>query len=156
VAFESYDEVGFNYRMTDLQAAIGLVQLDRLPGMLERRRSLAMRYSQRLSAISWLLVPVEAADCRHNFQSYMVRLQPDAPLTRDQLMQDLLNRGVSSRRGIMASHREAPYRDGNWESRLPVTALVTDSAIVLPLFYEMTEDEQDYVIECVEEISRQK
>jgi dTDP-4-amino-4,6-dideoxygalactose transaminase len=156
VVFESYDEVGFNYRMTDLQAAIGLVQLDRLPRMLERRRNLAARYSQRLSSISWLMVPVEPAGYRHNFQSYMVRLQPDAPVTRDQLMQELLNRGVSSRRGIMASHREPHYLDGNWESRLPVTALVTDSAIVLPLFYEMTEEEQDYVIECIEDISRQR
>jgi perosamine synthetase len=156
VAFESYDEVGFNYRMTDLQAAIGLVQLDRLPAMLECRRNLAARYSQRLSSIPWLMVPVEPAGCRHNFQSYMVRLQADAPVTRDQLMQELLNRGVSSRRGIMASHREPPYLDGNWESRLPITALVTDSAIVLPLFYEMTEEEQDYVIDCVEDISRQR
>jgi dTDP-4-amino-4,6-dideoxygalactose transaminase len=124
--------------------------------MLERRRNLAARYSQHLTAISWLMVPVEPAGFRHNFQSYMVRLQPDAPVTRDQLMQELLNRGVSSRRGIMASHREPHYLDGNWESRLPVTALVTDSAIVLPLFYEMTEEEQDYVIECIEDISRQR
>jgi dTDP-4-amino-4,6-dideoxygalactose transaminase len=153
VAFESYDEIGYNYRMTDLQAAIGLVQLDRLPSMLDRRRMLAMRYSHRLSSIHWLIVPYEPEYCYHNFQSYMVRLQNDAPVTRDELMQELLNRGVSSRRGIMAIHREMPYRDQKWETRLPVTNLVTDSALVLPLFYEMTEEEQDYVMECLEEIS---
>lgn len=152
VMFESYDELGYNYRMTDLQAAIGLVQLDRLPGMLARRRELAARYSDRLSRLPWLSVPSEPSDCRHNFQSYMIRLQSDAPLTRDELMQKLLDHGVSSRRGIMAIHRELPYRDERWDAQLPVTNLVTDSSIVLPLFYEMTEDEQDYVIDCVEAI----
>jgi perosamine synthetase len=150
VVFESYDEIGYNYRMTDLQAALGLVQLERLPEMLARRRSLAMRYSTRLATIPWLIVPTEPQNCRHNFQSYMVRLREDAPITRDELMQELLNRGVASRRGIMAIHREPPYRDKKWETLLPVTNLVTDTALVLPLFYEMTEEEQDYVIDCLE------
>ena len=156
LCFESYDEVGYNYRMTDLQAGIGLVQLERLPEMLDRRRQLALRYSERLSAIPWLVIPTESDGCRHNFQSYMVRLQSDAPVTRDQLMQELLSRGVASRRGIMAIHREVPYRDGAWEPRLPVTNLVTDTALVLPLFYEMTEEEQDHVIECLEQIGDQR
>jgi perosamine synthetase len=152
VVVESYDEVGYNYRMTDLQAAIGLVQLQRLDDMVSKRRSLARRYSLRLSSLSWLVPPVEPVGYRHNFQSYMVRLTSDAPLTRDQLMQELLDRGVSSRRGIMAIHREMPYRGTAWEDRLPVTNLVTDTTIVLPLFHEMTEEEQDYVIECIERI----
>ncbi len=156
VVFESYDEVGYNYRMTDLQAAVGLVQLDRLPDMLSRRRALALRYSERLSAIPWLIVPREPEQCRHNFQSYMVRLREDAPMTRDELMQKLLDHGVSSRRGIMAIHREAPYQSDTWERRLPVTNLITNTTLVLPLFHEMTEEEQDYVMECVEQAGPQK
>ena len=151
VVFESYEEIGYNYRMTDLQAALGLVQLERLPEMLERRRSLALRYSKRLANIPWLIVPSEPKECRHNFQSYMVRLRDDAPITRDELMQELLNRGVSSRKGIMAIHRERPYRDEKWETLLPMTNLVTGTALVLPLFYEMTDEEQDYVIDCLEQ-----
>lgn len=150
VAIESYDEVGYNYRMTDLQAAIGLVQLQRLDGMLARRRALAERYSSHLSSIPWLVLPAEPRDYRHNYQSYMVRLRSDAPITRDALMQELLDRGVCSRRGIMAIHREWPYRREEWDPRLPVTNLVTDSALILPLFCEMTEQEQDYVMECIE------
>jgi dTDP-4-amino-4,6-dideoxygalactose transaminase len=150
VVFESYDEVGYNYRMTDLQAALGIVQLERLPEMLERRRALALRYSQRLAHIPWLITPSEPPECRHNFQSYMVRLREDAPVSRDELMQELLTRGVSSRRGIMAIHRERPYREAKWEALLPMTNLVTDTAIVLPLFFEMSEEEQDYVIDCLE------
>jgi perosamine synthetase len=154
VVVEHYDEVGYNYRMTDLQAALGLAQLQRLPEMLERRRSLAARYTEKLSTLSWLIVPKESEKCRHNFQSYMVRLQDDAPVTRDDLMAELLNRGVSSRRGVMAIHRELPYRDGEWDGQLPVTNRVADTTIVLPLFHEMTEDEQDYVIDCLCDIGR--
>ena len=153
VVIESYDEVGYNYRMTDLQAAIGLVQLGRIEEMIDRRRELALRYSSRLSSLPWLVLPAEPAESRHNFQSYMVRLLSDAPIGRDELMQELLDRGISSRRGIMAIHREAPYRNEKWDVGLPVTNLVTDTAVILPLFFEMTEDEQDYVIECFEEIA---
>ena len=154
VVVESYDEVGYNYRMTDLQAAIGLVQLQRLEDMLARRRALALRYSSRLSSLPWLVPPQEPAECRHNFQSYMVRLREDAPVGRDELMQELLDRGISSRRGVMAIHRESPYRGEEWERRLPVTNLVTDTTVILPLFHEMTEEDQDYVIESVEEVRR--
>jgi perosamine synthetase len=152
VVIESYDEIGYNYRMTDLQAAIGLVQLHRLDRMLARRRELAERYSQRLSAFGWLVPPHEPAAALHNFQSYMVRLTEDAPLTRDGLMQELLDRGVASRRGIMAIHRELPYHDDSTNDRLPETNLVTDNSIILPLFYEMKDEEQEYVLHCFEQV----
>jgi perosamine synthetase len=147
---ESYEEVGYNYRMTDLQAAVGMVQLRRLDEMIARRRALALNYTSRLSSLSWLTPPQETPGGCHNFQSYMVRLRADAPVTRDHLMQELLNRGVSSRRGVMAIHREAPYRTWDWDGCLPVTNMVTDTTLILPLFHSLTEDEQDYVMECIE------
>jgi len=155
VTAESYDEVGYNYRMTDLQAAVGLVQLQRLDEMLARRRELAARYSARLASLGWLIPPQGPPDCRHNFQSYMLRLTGDAPIARDALMQELLNRGISTRRGVMAIHRELPYRNGNRDARLPVTNRVTDTTIILPLFHEMTDEEQDYVIGNLKSISEQ-
>jgi dTDP-4-amino-4,6-dideoxygalactose transaminase len=150
IVSESYPEVGFNYRMTDMQAALGLVQLQRLDEMIARRRHLAMRYSDALAEISWMLPPVEPVGYRHNFQSYMVRLTNSAPLTRDQLMQELLNRGISSRRGIMATHRELPYSDST--SNLPESELVTDNCIILPLYHTMTEEDHDFVIDSIREI----
>jgi dTDP-4-amino-4,6-dideoxygalactose transaminase len=155
VVAESYDEIGFNYRMTDLQAAIGLVQLDRLPDMLARRRELAMRYAKQLAQFSWLVPPCEPEEFRHNFQSYMVRLKNDAPITRDALMQELLDRGVATRRAIMAIHREVPYLSDKWDGLLPQTNQVTDSAIILPLFYTMSDEEQSYIVTCFEQIDRQ-
>lgn len=151
VTAESYDEVGFNYRMTDMQAALGMVQLQRLDEMLAKRRRLAHRYTERLVRIPWLVLPPEREGFSPNYQSYMVRLTSDAPVSRDELMQKMLDRGISTRRGIMAIHREAPYR-GDCEKRLPVTSMVTDSAIILPLHHEMTEDDHDYVVESIEQI----
>ena len=154
VVTECYDEVGYNYRMTDMQGALGLVQLQRLNDMLARRRHLAARYSERLSQVEWLVPPAVPTDCRHNFQSYMVRLENTAPIGRDDLMQELLDRGIATRRGIMAIHREAPYRDARWDNQLPQTEYVTDNTIILPLFYNMTEEEQDYVIDCIEQVQK--
>jgi dTDP-4-amino-4,6-dideoxygalactose transaminase len=153
VVSETYDEVGYNYRMTDMQGALGLVQLQRLDDMIVRRRALAQRYSGRLSALPWLHVPQEPVGSRSNFQSYMVRVDAKAPVSRDELMQKLLDNGVSSRRAVMASHREPPYRSTQWDSLLPVTNIVADTGLILPLFHSMTEEEQDYVIECIESAS---
>ncbi len=152
VVIESYDEVGYNYRMTDLQASVGLIQLRRLNDFVVRRRYLASRYVEQLAPLGWLSLPKEPDGYRHNFQSYMVRLRPEAPVTRDALMQGLLERGVSTRRGVMAIHREPPYRDREWEKRLPETSAATDETVILPLFHQLTEEEQDYIIECIHEI----
>jgi dTDP-4-amino-4,6-dideoxygalactose transaminase len=152
IVFETYNEVGYNYRMTDLQAAVGLVQLSRLDDLLARRRYLASRYSERLRSFGWLEPPMEPEGLRHNFQSYLVRLKPQAPIARDALMQGLLDRGVSTRRGIMAIHREAPFQHDRWDAELQATNAATDHTVILPLFHQMTEDEQDYVIESIRDI----
>lgn len=157
VVIENYDEVGYNYRMTDMQAAVGIVQLGRLEAMLARRRSLAGRYSERLGALGWLKTPDAPEDRQHNFQSYMVRLLPRAPVTRDALMQGLLEKGISTRRGVMAIHREPPYRNPRWEDGLlRETNAAADETIILPLFHQMTEDEQDYVIGWIRDIGIQR
>ncbi|HET6840952.1 MAG TPA: DegT/DnrJ/EryC1/StrS family aminotransferase [Candidatus Angelobacter sp.] len=154
VTIESYDEVGYNYRMTDLQAAVGLEQLRRLDSMLERRRHLAARYTAGLRETGWLTPPAEPVGVRHNFQSYMTRLAPNAPTTRDDLMQVLLDLGISTRRGIMASHLEAPYINDNWSRLLPETERATRETMILPLFHQMSEDEQDYILQCIAGVGR--
>jgi perosamine synthetase len=152
IAIETYDEVGYNYRMTDMQAAIGLVQLDRLPGFLARRRALAALYTQALQSLSWLECPTVPANCAHNYQSYMVRLTDGTQAMRDSIMQTLLEQNISTRRSIMAIHREAPYRTARWEASLPVTNRITETGFILPLYHEMTELDQAYVIEALRAI----
>jgi dTDP-4-amino-4,6-dideoxygalactose transaminase len=136
-----------------MQAAVGSVQLGRLPGFLERRRHLASRYDQALRLLSWLETPFVPANCLHNYQSYMVKLIGSAAEKRDAIMQALLEKNISTRRGIMATHREIPYREGRWEANLPQTNLIAKTALILPLFHQMTESDQDYVIEALYSIS---
>jgi perosamine synthetase len=152
IATETYDEVGYNYRMTDMQAAIGMVQLERLPSFLARRRALAARYTEALQALPWLACPTVPANCEHNYQSYMVRLTDRVADTRDGIMQRLLEQNISTRRSIMAIHREIPYHSARWEASLPVTTRVADTGFILPLFHEMTEEDQDRVINALHSI----
>lgn len=151
IVTERYDEVGFNFRMTDLQAAVGLVQLDRLPGFLARRRQRAANYTEALSQTPFFVPPMEPKGCESNFQSYMVRMLDDSPVSRDELMQKLLDRRISTRRGVMAIHREAPYADADWDSQLPQTNLTADSTIILPIYDQMTDAEQEFVLEAISE-----
>lgn len=149
IVTEAYDEIGFNYRMTDMQAAIGIVQLGRLEELLERRRSLAHRYNAAFAGKSSLITPSVPADCKHNYQSYMILLTGDAAERRNDLMQEMLEKNISTRRAVMAIHREEPYRSGQWEEKLPNTCLASDTGMILPLYHQMTEAEQDYVIEAL-------
>jgi perosamine synthetase len=152
ITTETYDEVGFNFRMTDMQAAIGITQLGRLEEFLTRRRYLAARYTEALQKLSWLLTPVVPANCQHNYQSYMVRLVNDFADRRDAIMQGLLEKKISTRRAIMAIHREVPYRSERWEGCLPQTNLAADTGLILPLFHQMTDSEQDYIIESLQAV----
>jgi dTDP-4-amino-4,6-dideoxygalactose transaminase len=145
VIFEEYPEVGFNYRLTDIQAAVGRVQLRRLPDILTSRVELARRYDEALCEVPGLILPVIPPHVRTNYQSYAVRVSPDHPLRRDMLMQALLDRGVSTRRGIMNAHQERPYADCS-ERRLPHSEAARDMTLLLPLFPGLSSAEQDHVI----------
>jgi len=142
---EQYLETGYNYRMTDVQAAIGLVQLGKLGRLIERRRELAARYAELLAAIPGLATIRDPDYGATNYQSFWVMLPDDFPLGRNELLRMLADAGVSARRGIMAAHLEPAYA-GQPCPPLPVTERVTGSSLILPLFHEMTEDEQDRVV----------
>jgi dTDP-4-amino-4,6-dideoxygalactose transaminase len=146
VVFEDYPEVGFNYRMTDIQAAVGRVQLRRLPELLERRRRLARRYDEALGHIAGLEPPFVPSDVRPNYQSYAVRVTPEYPLGRDELMASLLGRGISTRRGIMNAHQEAAYRDTR-AAALAQSEGARNGVILLPLFPSMTQAELSAVVD---------
>jgi dTDP-4-amino-4,6-dideoxygalactose transaminase len=145
VVFEDYPEVGFNYRMTDIQAAVGRVQLRRLPEILRRRRELANAYDQALGRIPGLVGPHVPPDVRTNYQSYPVRVTPAYPLGRDELMAALLDQGIATRRGIMNAHQERAYADAP-AGALPHSVAARDSVLLLPLFGAMTGEEQGAVL----------
>jgi len=144
---ERYTEVGFNFRMTDIQAAIGLIQLRKLPDMVARRRVLARRYQELLSDIPEVLTAADPPYGETNYQSFWMLLPPDSPIGRDDLLRLLAEAGISARRGIMAAHLEPAYAGAT--QPLPVTERLTRHSLILPLFHEMTEAQQEHVASVV-------
>lgn len=143
VIFETYPILGYNYRMTDIQAAVGREQLKRLPAIIEIRRALTQRYTALLSDIPGLVVPIESPWAKSNWQSYCVRLPNHADQRR--VMQHMLDEAIATRRGIMCSHREPAYRDVPSPLPLPHSETAQDRCIVLPLYPQMTTSEQEQV-----------
>jgi len=149
VIFEEHAVIGYNYRMTDVQAAIGREQLKRLPDIVTARRRLGARYRELLADIPGLTLPHEPEWARTNWQSFWVRL----PAHCDQrgVMQAMLDRGVATRRGIMCAHREKPYqREDGYQ--LPESERAQDRNIILPFYPQMSDEEQDYVVEMLHEV----
>jgi dTDP-4-amino-4,6-dideoxygalactose transaminase len=149
VVIERYDEVGYNYRMTDIQAAIGLVQLGRLDEIIERRRELAQRYQCLLSQISGLRTISDPSFGLTNFQSFWLALPADFPVARNDLLQMLADAGISSRRGIMAAHLEPAYANLVRDVQLPVTERLSASTLIIPLFHQLTAAEQNRVVDVI-------
>lgn len=143
VIFETHPVLGYNYRMTDIQAAVGREQLRRLPGMVERRREIAARYRELLSNHQRIGLPFEPSWARTNWQSYPVRL-PDN-VDQRAVMQSMLDAGVSTRRGIMCAHREAVYAHAK-HAPLPHSEACQDRTIVLPLYPQMTDADIETVV----------
>ena len=149
VVFESYDEVGFNYRMSDIQAAVARVQFTRLDEQVGRRRELASRYRGLLDG-SPVQPPHEPEWARSNWQSYCVRL----PAGSDQktVMQRMLDRKIATRRGVICAHLEPAYRNTPWRAGpggLVESERATDECILLPLFHELTTADQERVVETL-------
>ena len=156
VIFESYPELGFNYRLTDIQAAIGREQLKRIPGAILQRRQMAALYSQLLAEIPGLILPREPEWAHSNWQSYCVRL----PKTTNQraVMQHVLDQGIATRRGIMCAHLEPAYlapstwrcatvgcEPGNSCPNLVESERAQGEGVIVPLFSGMTEEQQERV-----------
>jgi dTDP-4-amino-4,6-dideoxygalactose transaminase len=165
VIFESYEELGYNYRMTDIQAAVGREQLQRLLAMVARRREQTQLYRQLLAGVPGLALPEELQWARSNWQSFCVRL-PEFVNQRE-AMQALLDAGIASRRGIMCAHREPAYTTEPWSCgegpgacgcapgtcrRLQESERAQDRSIVLPLYHQMTDADQDRVATALREV----
>jgi dTDP-4-amino-4,6-dideoxygalactose transaminase len=150
VTFEEYPVVGFNYRMTDIQGAIGREQIRRLPALVLRRRGLAARYQSGFRACAGVTTPPEPEWARSNWQSYAIRVARER---QRPIMQTLLDEGISTRRGVMNAHREAAYPAGTWRvapgHSLERSEEAQDTAIMLPLFHDLQERDQDRVIATV-------
>jgi perosamine synthetase len=144
VVIESYPERGWNARMTDMQAQLGLCQLEDLDWILERRRELAERYTAAIAHIPSLEAPYEPDYAVRTWQSYCVRVNDRSPVGRTELMRRLLRDGIPTRRGVMTIHEEPAYAD--LTTRLRHSESAARDVVILPLFPDMTVEQQDHVI----------
>jgi len=145
VIFETFPEIGYNYRLTDVQAAIGREQLKRLTELIKRRRDLASRYVALLRNIPGLRLPVEPGWARSNWQSYCVRLPPNA--SQKKLMQLMRDGGIATRRGVMCAHREPAYEKETWRSpgALTESEHAQEECVLLPMYHQLTDQDQQFV-----------
>jgi perosamine synthetase len=147
VVFEGYPERGWNSRMTDMQAALGLCQLEVLDEILDDRRRLAERYNTAIERIPDLEVPFDPPYAQRTWQSYCVRVGPRAAVSRTELMRRLLGDGIPTRRGVMAIHEERSY--AGTHTNLEHTEAAARDVLMLPLFPDLSDQEQEYVIESL-------
>ena len=147
VVIESYPEVGFNYRLSDIQAAVGVEQMRRLPDILKRRRALAEEYDDALGEVSQVLTPARPANVEWNVQTYAVRLPGADEARRNALMQDLLRDGIATRPGVMTIHEEPAYSRSS--QRLPVSEKASAESMMLPLHAGMTSDDVHHVVDAL-------
>lgn len=149
VIIEDYAEIGYNYRMTDIQASIGIEQLRKLDWIIQERRKIAAYYCEALQDIACLQLPEEPAGCFSNYQSFSVYLRETCPISRNDLMQQLLDQEIATRAGVMTAHRTTAYRNLQGEQSLPISERASDQSLILPLYVPMPEDEMKYVIQCL-------
>ena len=152
LVFEQYGELGFNYRMSDVQAAIGVAQLPKLDGLLARRRAIADRYDAAFGTLREARLPARPAYAGHAFQSYGLVLTPECHLHRDEVLSALIDAGISCRRGIPPIHLEPLYRERFGSTSLPVTEDIASRSLFLPMYASLTEGDQDRVIDAVARI----
>ena len=147
--FEDHLEVAYNYRMTDIQAAVGIKQLEKLDWIIEERRKIAFRYNEAFKKMPCVIVPEEKEGFHTNYQSYSLYLKDNAPISRNELIARLQEEGISTRRGVMTAHRETAYKNTHRDVALPFSEKMCDNSIILPLYVPMEAQDMDKVIESV-------
>lgn len=147
VIYAAYPEAGYNYRMTDLQGAMGVEQIKKLPGILRRRREIARFFDEELSRIPGVEPPYVPDYAEHSYQSYLIRLPQY--VDRDALLRRMAEHGISCRHGIAPMHLEPYYRALYGEIHLPVTEEVSRTTLFLPIYPQMTLEEMKYIVETL-------
>ena len=150
IMIERYNEVGYNYRMTDIQAAVGIEQMKKMPEILDKRRNIAFRFHTAFKSLNWLSLPLETEGCKSNYQSYSLYLNDNAPLKRDAFMDYMSKKGISTRRGIMTAHTEPAYADHH--CLLPITEDLSGNSVLIPIYPGLTEKEINYIIDTIVEL----
>ena len=150
ILFEDHLEVGYNYRMTDIQAAVGIEQLKKLDKIIFERRKIAEKYIEAFKDIDCIRLPIEKEGYKSNYQSFSIYLKQICPIKRNEIMQKLIEKGISSRRGIMTSHQETAYKYRN--EILPISEDLRDNSIIIPLFNGLSPADIKTIVKALKEL----
>ena len=145
VIFEKYEELGYNYRLTDIQASVGIQQVKKLNEIVQKRREIASLYNSAFKDIECIDLPKDNRHSISNFQSYSIILKKNCPIKRNELMQKLLDHGIATRKGIMLAHKEEAYTNFDFKN-LEHSEFLSNNSIILPLYVPMSKDDIDFVI----------
>jgi perosamine synthetase len=150
--YASYPVVGYNYRMTDMQGVMGVIQMKKLPFILQQRQEICQTYDRLLSEIDEVESPHVPEEMIHSYQSYLIRFRSESGIDRDVVIRKMAERGIACRHGIAPLHLEPYYLDLYGEMHLPITEQVSRETMFLPLYPTMTEDEIDYVVSNLKDL----
>jgi dTDP-4-amino-4,6-dideoxygalactose transaminase len=147
-----FNLLGFNYRMTEFQGAVGLVQLGKLDAFIEERRRWSNYYHERLSRLSWLRLPAAPQTGRHAWQAFVTYVDPaTAPMSRNQIMEHLQSKGIATRPGTHAVHMLGYYREkfGLKPEDYPAARDCDANTMAIPLHNRMSADDYKYVADAL-------
>jgi perosamine synthetase len=154
--YAAYPEVGYNYRMTDIQGAVGVEQMKKLPWILNRKQDIGRWYDAHLAEIEEVEAPYVPAYAVHSYQSYLIHFKPQFRIDRDALLRQMAECGISCRHGIAPMHWEPYYRQLYGELHLPVTESISLSTMFLPTYPEMSEAELQYIVDNLKDLLARK
>lgn len=149
-----FDDIGFNYRMTDAQAAVGLEQMKKLPGNNQKRREIAEKLTTKLAGVKGLVTPWVNPHGEHAWHLYMVQLAPEAKLQKDDFMHAMyFDKGIKAWSHYLPIHLTKPYVErGHKAGECPVAEKLFESYVTLPLHPRLTDEAIDYMAACVHEL----
>ena len=155
-----FNRIGFNYRMTDMQGALGCAQMDRLQWVLAQRTRYAQMYDEQLRRVEWLTTPKTPKDYVHGYQAYVCLFRPETPSLnnlknlhdrRNELMARLQDKGIATRQGTHAPVIQSYYRQkyGLHPEQFPQAYIADQLSLALPLYPQMSESDHTYVVETL-------
>ena len=150
-----FNVLGYNYRMTDLQGAIGVVQLEKLDQFIDERAKWASFYKKELAAIPWISLPNFTKDYKHGWQSFVLLIDEEmAPYSRNKIMEQLQEKGISTRPGTHAVHMLGFYKEKyNVQPQdYPGAQIANDKSISIPLHNQMIKEDFEYIVHCLKNI----
>lgn len=148
-------EVGYNYRLTNLQAAIGVAQFEKLEEFVSLKRNIAKTYNETLSKISYFQLPAEREDTVNSYWLYTFLVKPSAPFKRDDLIHHLSLKGIETRPVFFPIHEMPPYVAYGKSSDLQVSIQVSQTGMSLPSSVNLTESELGYICRAIESFANE-